>query len=261
MCPNTPPSHNFTRLPTVFDPMIILRAMPYSRTFSSLFSFPEINSTHAPEIEIRLTTSDLLLKTFLYIIHRYVEPAIAVQCELDDNLQNGQVLVNPTVYTNEVPIRSELKCLSRAKKALKIWIDGDYVILWSCVNYTETEHDEAVVIMHQYRPDLVDINGDRLEKALEGGKNISKKYLSRGLFESINWKTSIENRKNFTKINDQFVCLSEFEVTILRLSSILGGYFLVAGLLMVLLFGNFRKYFKKVCKRNKVTPYGLQISA
>lgn len=186
-----------------------------------------------------------------------MEPAITVECELDDILRDGQVLVNTTVYTDEVPIRSELKCLSSTNNALKIWLDGDFVILWSCVNHTESEHDEAAVIMHQYRPDLVDINGDKLEKVLKGGMNFSKKYLSRGLFESINWKTSIENRKNLTIDNDKFICLSKFEVNILRFFSILGGYFLVAGLLMVLLFGSFGKDCKKGCKRNEVNPNGF----
>lgn len=187
-----------------------------------------------------------------------MEQAIAVECELGDILLDGQVLVNTTVYTDEVPIRSELQCLSTTNDAFKIWLDGDFVILWSCVNYTESEHDEAAVIMHQYRPDLVDINVDRLKKTLKGGMVISKKYLSRGLFESINWKTSNQKRKSFSKINDKFVCLSELEGNMRRFFSIVGGYFLVAGLLMVLLFGNFRTYCIKGCKRNEVTPNGLQ---
>lgn len=181
-----------------------------------------------------------------------MQPPVTVDIELKNNNLHGEVPINTTVYTEEEMIRSELKCLASANETLKLWFDGDFVILWSCVNNSIRSHEEAVLVMQKPQPVN---NGDTLKEALKDFWNISTKYLSGELVDIIDWETRIENRTTFTGKNDQFVCPISDRESILRLCLLLGGYLIVIIIFATVFFGNCEKFCRNVANRNKVTPY------
>lgn len=179
---------------------------------------------------------------------------MVVKCQMRDIDLDGQVLMNTTVHTDGDLDQTKLKCLSTTNEAMRIWLDGDLVILWSCVNYSKGFHDQAVALLQDqphypnYTQNPLDTQGDEFNKRL---KKTSIKYLSRELVESIDWQKEKENRESMKMKTDLFVC----RVDILRISTMLGGYLLVFVFLVVIFRGNYEKVCKKSGKRNQVAPY------
>lgn len=192
-----------------------------------------------------------ILQNVLWITHRYLQPHVYVDIELKDNNLNGKVTMNTTVFTKEEATRTELKCLASATETVKYWYDGDFVILWSCVNSIQ-DHEEAVLVMQ--KPQLIN-NGDTLKEALRDFWNISTKYLSNELVDSIDWETRIEKRTTFTIKNDLFFCPTNDRDSVLRLCLFIGGYLFVLITFAMVFCGNSRKFCKNGVNRNKVTPY------
>lgn len=250
-CPISDPSHILPEMPNSLEPMIILRAMPFSLASSNIFKFPEINSTHAPELDVKFLRDYRLLKNFLYITHRYMQPPVSVDSELKDTNIDCKVPMNTTVYTEEENI-TELKCLASANESVKFWFDGDFVIIWSCLSYLKKGHEEAVLVMQ--RPQPVN-NGNTLKEAIKEFRNISTKYLTSALVDSIDWETSVEKRATYTMKNDLFLCPSIDRESTERLSLFLGGYLFLIIILLVVFFGNCGNIFENMGKRNKVAPY------
>lgn len=104
--------------------------------------------------------------------------------------QDGELTFNSTVSSNFGG-----DCFPPKTHHMKLWIEGDYMILWSCLDITDPyEYDEGFVllkILHEPEEELayklLNSNSCWIEPMNQELKVITAKYLSANLMAGIKW--------------------------------------------------------------------------
>lgn len=254
VCPETPPSHQLT---DQLEPLNLIRAIPFEGyNYTNMFTFPEKNSTHFPELNLSIKKFDSQEKYNLSIFHNYLDPKVELESVIE--YCNGSVCLHPTVYAKGRTDRVELKCFSSTvqKREAKIWLDGEFVIIWSCVE--AYWGDQAVMLLtNNFWPFAIDLNGPTFKNFMKNLRNVSKKYLPPELIESIDWAPTVGMFGHPTGI--EFKCPEEVKEASQFAFFVLGGYLLLIGCIAVLFFGNSEKGCNMRVKRsNQVSPYVIE---
>lgn len=104
------------------------------------------------------------------------------------------ISIESSIYSQlKSTIRSKtisLKCHKQIKEDIRIWIDGEYVIIWSCKNGPQT-HDEAVILLgspkRKFDFGVTTENQTAFEWNIRGLKTTSSKYLTKEFLSTIDW--------------------------------------------------------------------------
>lgn len=254
-CPETPPTHQLST--DQLEPLNLIRAIPFeSFDYTNMFRFPEKNSTHFPELNLSIKKFDSQDKYNLSIFHNYLEQKVELESVIE--YCNDFVGLKPTVYAKERKSRVELKCFSSTEKQIlaKIWLDGEFVIIWSCV-YGYWADQGVLLLTNNFWPDGVDLNGKKFQNFMLDLKNVSKKYLPPELIERIDWAPTVGMTGLPSDI--EYKCPADVEGFSQFGFSVIGGYLLLIGFFAVLFFCNFENFCeKRVQKRNQVSPYVIE---
>lgn len=103
--------------------------------------------------------------------------------------QDGELTLNSTITSS---LGGD--CFPAKTDNIKMWIEGDYVILWSCVGVTDFEYDVGVVLLKIFYEEedelaykLYNLNSSWIEPMNHELKDITTKYLSANLMDAIKW--------------------------------------------------------------------------
>lgn len=126
-----------------------------------------------------------------YIVIKYKETN-----EVTPNVVRSSVVLNGEWITLNSSIQIEATseqfepnpCYPAIEEDVKLWVDGDFMFLWTCRNTTHETHDEAVMIIavtynyyDYYR------NRSLVEGILSNLQVTARKYLSPDLLSQIDW--------------------------------------------------------------------------
>lgn len=92
-----------------------------------------------------------------------------------------------------------MKCITPIKENIRVWVDGDFVIIYSCINSTKTNHHDEAVILLVSQPKDIDyfveryyyVYPEKVEEMLKDLKMVAKKYLSGALLAMLEWPRNI----------------------------------------------------------------------
>lgn len=91
------------------------------------------------------------------------------------------------------------KCYDLLHEDVRIWLDGDFVIIWSCRENSMLDHEEALILVALHKDPLYSFYGHSKEylqmmKSLNG---TVRKYLQEPLLNKINWAPELDFRDFF----------------------------------------------------------------
>lgn len=139
-------------LPTTYQSIVLLvRGITLSITLTNndesfVFYFKEISSTSASEFSVVFASFDEKVEILLNI---YLDPFVTGlhwQSKMQTEIGNASIILKGSVYIQHLKVREELKYFKSPIETVRMWYDGQFVILWSCVGSSTKQHDEGVII-------------------------------------------------------------------------------------------------------------------
>lgn len=234
-CPKVPTSHRFPNV-TIYG-ISILRQVPFGKDTPS-YLFQEMGPLLVPVFGVSIIGKDVLKLKYHSQGTRLAEPYALASAHM-----NGEsITLNSSVYMRNPNLKVveyiPMDCHKPVFEEVRLWQDAEFLIIWSCVNSSDGNHDEAVIMMEWgstfYGEYLV--LPHKSENVLKRLKTTSFKYLnvSKPLLKLIDWslfRYTIDPRF-LSPYARPFVCPSDkIKEEVLILSTI-GTSVLIIGLLL-----------------------------
>lgn len=179
--------------------------------------FKEITSKNSHGFEILLQKMEQS-----YIVNisytDYNRPPISMlNCVGTVEKNNNSISLETEIFetVNESNDIVRKKCHKKIRENIRIWIEGDFIIIWSCINGSKSrDHDEAAIFLVNRPADnstsFVDrfylTYPDKVEEMIKRLKTAARKYLSLPLLEKIQWPKKLPIRG---LVYNPFVCPAE----------------------------------------------------
>lgn len=234
LCPKVPQAQE---IPEKFvkQNLQLIREVPFTKDQQSYY-FNQIHNSYKAVISLHYNDNEDYSLTLQY---ENWKNGNNLQVGSSIKIVNGSefILLKSFMYT-QLPDSLPLFCKHFIIDNVRIWFDGDVMFIWSCVNTTTSDHDEAVfVVVAGRKPDQEPWD------ILMSIKNISEKYLSQNLINQIDW-----SKKYKTLIKtDGFNCplgINSFTTIIV---------FAYVGLCILIFFVISKNF--KIPKQNRVLPF------
>lgn len=197
LCPNVPVTHDLDNMTRIY-PYIIYRIPLMSENPSYLFrelSAPMIGKTYL---------SSLSLKNGTYLISevsRGIKTTYRIHSEAIGN-NNTITITSHISDVKELP----LSCYPNIVEEIRIWYVGDFVFIWSCLEYDEsTGHDEALIILVNFK--VLHSNHYPVQKT-QVLLNAAQGFISGKLLEKVNFSYP-DNLWTGANEDQQFNCRSD----------------------------------------------------
>lgn len=182
-CPQTPPTHSLPNNMTNIYYNII-RIVPFSVENPS-YLFRDINETLLPGFLFQYTVGENIEITLEYST---AEKAPTSFVQSFSQYSNGILTLNSSVSYYDIRHRNvPSPCYKSISEETKIWIDGSFLLLYSCENFN-VSHDEAVMMI-SLKPDFYadDIDKNVTIEILNQLQIMARRYLSETLLSHIDW--------------------------------------------------------------------------
>lgn len=185
-CPIVPASHRFPNK-NISD-VNILRQVPFAKNTSS-YLFHEMSPILLPGFVASFFNGDSVMLSFLY----QDSPLGDSYALASAHMNSESITLNSTVYVRNITNFNvqyiPMDCHKPIVEEVRLWQDGGFVIIWSCVNSFDGNHDEAVMMIEWGRAFYSDYNvfPHTSENLLKSLKRTSQTYLSEPLLKQIDW--------------------------------------------------------------------------
>lgn len=196
VCPSVPPTH--TRKPLLNDlvPNIYF-GLPFSEKHTSHL-FKDINARTAPEFGVVLETSNIMDE-----VGGFDNALIAIkliyqrrQYSLSDvtvDALNQTLILKSSVFDDPAAEETVAKwCHQTISENVRLWYDGCFVIIWSCINTPDHHHDEALLLLASVEPPHSRKTNftycEYTNSAMAHGLNqTSRKYVGDAVVDWVDW--------------------------------------------------------------------------
>lgn len=101
----------------------------------------------------------------------------------------GDYLIMSSSLTKDTE-EKYMGCATNTTVPVKVWFDDRFFIIWSCVKVNDEEHDEAVLLLTNYRKYMNFY--PYFANFMEEAKNSSRDYLTEPLINAIPWKMRLD---------------------------------------------------------------------
>lgn len=197
-CPNLVPTHNLRNLTLNIDAEVIL-GVPFSSD-NPTHLFKNITTSDSSGYFFNLQTRIDGKKEILKLTMGYSmgQPKLTSQHRgvidpLAESITTESSIFSPIDPDSRIP------CHKVIKEDIKIWMDGEFIIVWSCINQPKM-YDEAVLILaypqRKFRFDYNTDGQDPFKKMIQDLKSITGKYLKKKFKELIKWPETPGNIKD-----------------------------------------------------------------
>lgn len=206
-CPRVPPGHSlYYWEPSAFT---ILLGVPFSvENIGNFFVKYKCNSQNNTDLSFTVDYYSSTKPFYIQIFYRSTNsPVLGVFCSYSEFYVNKKFNTYAMESSIKKPIfMGNIDCLSRPpiSSNVTIWCDKDFLIFWSCVNGTDDDHDEAVLMVKveiEQTTFSTDLNADDLKKL----KTFAVKYLPDSLMSAIDWSYDLDGN-NSVPFENPFSC-------------------------------------------------------
>lgn len=200
-CPFVPPTHSLNSAPRH---QRILTGVPFLRD-SHLFT--AINIIGAVKVIVRFGN-----ETSAYLDHNPKALRI-LRCNITDYAtEKDSFQLTSAIYSYKWNRDTLLftQCHDLLTEDIRFWVDGNFTIVWSCVEMNENEHDEAVLMLIEeplsQRVDKLLLDPIWIQDKLSRLNDTARKYLSEPLLDRIDWSPEESQLFPKTDNNSLFMC-------------------------------------------------------
>lgn len=243
-CPNAPSTHH---IPIDCSVEEVIRGIPLSTNDESfVFNFKEINSTSASEFAVVFASFEEEVEISLNIYFDTFVPGLQWHSKLQTQNGNESIILKGSAYVQHRKGPEELKCFKRPIETVRIWYDGQFVIIWSCVGISTKQHDEGVIIARTKNNQQ---NPSDIMKSLQ---TMARKYLSESIMEKIDWSPTILKRNSKPTYIKTYKCLDRESLSPFI---VLLAFLFVFGLLAFAAWNNYYCCKSPIRASNRVVPF------
>lgn len=191
-CPQVPATHILPYLLKINQEIIL--GIPFSNPNNS-YIFRDINSTNARAFNLQLLHNHYVLTISLEVKNKVKYPYSST-CSIsheDLTVYNESIQLNCLVDLSSQYTISAKEALTDCHPPLNItvrtWVDGDFLLIWSCEENLSIDHDEALMVVatHENRLDSHHKNVNGYLEMMKILNKTARKYLKAPLLEKIPW--------------------------------------------------------------------------
>lgn len=144
-CPQVPATHYWPKSESL--PYEIIQAVPFTNS-DGLYLFSNEIAKNFKAFDIKIVLGRYQIEIELKIKKRMAYDVTVSCINYSLNLILESFLLGCSVHHKQVQLRSLSICYPKIWKEIRSWLDGEFVILWSCEENTKTgQHEEAVILM------------------------------------------------------------------------------------------------------------------
>lgn len=166
-CPKVPSTHTLKKM----DPLILIYSIPFSCNKPS-YLFREVNGSDIVSYRIlfnRLESSGL----YEIVKVNHLPPPQNI-CRSLVTKNDSSLALNSTIY---IFPRTNLGCYNPFQEEIRVWFEGSFVFIWSCVETEDLmERNEAVIICS---------SAEISKYSTEDLRAVAEKYVSKELIHAI----------------------------------------------------------------------------
>lgn len=236
LCPNVPVTHDLDNTARIY-PYIIYRIPLMSENPSYFFrelSVPMIGKAYLRSLSLNNGT---------YLISE-VSRGVKTTYRLHSEAVRNNNTITITSHISDVT-ELPMLCYPNIVEEIRIWYVGDFVFIWSCVEYDGSkEHDEALIILVNFK--VLHLNHYPIQKT-QVLLNAAQGYISGTLLEKVNFSYP-ENLWTGANEDRQFHCRSDIK-TIIPVTIVI---LLIGSIVTIFLWKKERKRLNRVSVSNEM---------
>lgn len=186
-CPQAPATHKFRNVLSYYPELIL--GVPFTDPKTTLL-FKDVRTSNVQSYYIQISRNYTRINFEVrdpYPYETYYSESVleyANTSESDSLYLRSHISVR---YKNDSTRNYNCNFISEVN--VRIWFDGEFVIIWSCRDNNYIDHEEAVLMVAYHDSYNISYHGQVTEysKMMKRLKNVAQKYLKEDLLNKIQW--------------------------------------------------------------------------